>query len=193
MSELSVVPGPREVDVFRPHRLRIVMCQESRVLVATFPRPLEPHRKPRMEAGPLRSHQTAVGDLSSERVLDRELALSGDRRARPVPDEVALLEHAKVWLDVLQQLADGTGPEGAADHGGCLQRRFLGRLEQVDTGGENRLHRVGNDEVVGKIASCPATVHSLEHALVDQRANELLDEEGIAFRPLDDDLANRGR
>jgi hypothetical protein len=73
-----------------------------------------------------------------------------------------------------------------------LQRRLLGRLQEVDAGCQNRPHRVGYDELVGELVHSPGAVLTLEHAPVDQRANELLDEERIALRPLDDDVANAG-
>ncbi len=116
-------------------------------------------------------------------------------------DEVALLEQAKIGLEPLEQFVDGAGPERAPDHGSRLQRRLLRRLQQIDASRQNRAHRVGYDELVGELVRGPTTVLPLEHADVDQRPNELLDEERIALRPLDHDLAdacgklgrNRGR
>ena len=88
-----------------------------------------------------------------------------------------------------QQLADGTRPECASDHGGRLQPCLLGRLEQVDARGENRLHGVRNDEVAEARDIHPRSV--ARAPLVDQRPDQLLDEERIALRPLDDDARER--
>ncbi len=108
VSELLVGPGPGEVDVFRSHRLRVVVGQQSRMLVSTLPRPLEPGREPRMEVGALRGRQASIGDFTGECVLDHELSLPDERGTGAVANEVALLEQAKVRLDVLEQLVDGT-------------------------------------------------------------------------------------
>ena len=177
-----VLGPPGEVDVLRPHRLGVVVGQERRVLVAPVPRQLEPRGEARMKPRPSRLRQTSVGDVPGERVRDRELALADDRRARPVPHEIALLQQAKVRLDALEQLVDRTRPEGAADHRRRLQTRLLGRLEQVDPSGENGLHRVGHDEVARQLATRPVPASGLVRPLVDQRPQELLDEERVSLR-----------
>ena len=192
MLELLVRTGPGEVGGLGPHRLCVVVGQQSRVLVSAFSGPLEPAREARMEPRPLLRRQALVGDFAGERVLDRELALADDRRARSMTNEIPFLEHTQIRLEALEQLVDGAGPERAPDDGGRLQRRLLGRLQEVDAGCQNRPHRVGYHELVGELVGGPAAVLTLEHAPVDQRANELLDEEGIALRPLDDDLADGG-
>jgi hypothetical protein len=168
------------------------MGQQSSILVSALSGSLEPAREAGMEPRPLGGRQALVGDVAGQRVLDRELALADDGRPRSVTDEVALLEQAKVRLEALEELVDGAGPERASDHGGRLQRRLLGRLQEIDAGRQNRTHRVRHVELAGELVRGPAAVLTFEHAPVDQSANELFDEERIALRPLDDDLADRG-
>ena len=188
--ELVVVPRPGEIDIFRPHCLRIVMSKHRCVLVTTFPCLLEPFGEPSMQASPLRDEEASVSHIAGERVLDRKFWLADNRRARPRPYEVAVLEDVQVRFDAFQQLGDRTSPERSADHGGRLEGRLFRWLQQVDARREHSLHRVGNDEVVGKVPHRPVAVASLEHALIDQCANELLDEEWIALRAREDEVAH---
>ena len=125
-AELGVLGLPGEVDVLRPHRLGVVVGQERRVLVAPLPRQLEPPGEARMKPCPSCLRQTSVGDVPGQRMRDRELTLAGDRGARPMTDEIALLQQAEVRLEALEQLVDRPRPEGAADHRRRLQRRLLG-------------------------------------------------------------------
>ena len=191
--ELLVVPRPGEIDIFRPHCLRVVMSEHRCVLVTTFPCLLEPFGEPSMQASPLCDEEASVGHIAGECVLDRKFWLADNRRARPRAYEVAFLENVQVRFDAFQQLGDGTSPERSADHGGCLEGRLFRRLQQVDARREDSLHRVGNDEIVGKLPHRPVAVVSLQHALVDQRANELLDEEWIALGTREDDVAHGRR
>ena len=184
------MPRPGEIDVFRSHCLRIVMSKHGGVLVTTFPCLLEPFGEPSMQASPLRDEEASVGHIAGERVLDRKFWLADNRRARPKPNEVAFLEDVQVRFDAFQQLGDGTSPERSADHGGRLEGRLFRWLQQVDARREHSLHRVGNDEVAGKVPHRPVAVASLEHALIDQCANELLDEEWIALRAREDEVAH---
>ena len=108
-------------------------------------------------------------------------------------NEVALLEQSKIGLEPLDQLVDGAGPERASDHRSRLERRLLGRFQKVDTGCQDRAHRIGYDELVDELMRGPITVLPLEHADVDQRPNELLDEERVAVCALDHDFAQAGR
>ena len=66
--------------------------------------------------------------------------------------------------------------------------------EKIDASGEYRLNRVRYDEAGGQLPCGPAPVDALEHALVDQRADELLDEEGVALGSFDHHVAkDRGQ
>src|SRR5206468_11075931 len=73
--------------------------------------------------------------------------------------------------DIGTQLRDGTALEEPSDDGRALERRALLGLEQVDTGGDQRLDR-GRD--------------SLERAASLCEGDELLDEERVAAGGLDD-------
>jgi len=189
---LLVRTGPGEVDVLGTHGLRVVVGQQRGVLVLGAAAPLEPLGEAGVEPGAARLRKTLVGDLAGQRVLDRVLAFAGHRRAVPPPDEVALLEHGEVGRRPLDEVVDGPGPEDTADHGGSLQRSLLGGRQQVDARGEHRLDRVRHVKALGQPRVRPAAVEALEHAAVDQRGDQLLDEEGVALGALDDD-APQGR
>src|SRR5712691_2728344 len=115
-------------------------------------------------------------------MLEPELALARHRRDGATADEVALDEHSEVRLDTAQQLDHGAGPEHAAHHGSRLERRLLGRSEEVDPRGQDGLNRVRNLEARRHVAELPASVLPREEPSVDQRGYQLFDEEGIAFR-----------
>lgn len=167
---LGLVAPPGEIGVLGTHGV----LTES----------LEPGREGGVQPRAPRLGQTRVGDLARERVLDRVLALAGHGRAAAAANEVALLEHAQVRLTA-DELVHRPRPEDAPDHGRGLQRFLLSRLEQVDPRRENRLHRVGDSEVVRELADRPPAVLALQHPAVDERREQLLDEERVSLRALD--------
>ena len=77
-------------------------------------------------------------------MLERELALAGERRARPAADEVSGLEHGEVGRFPVDQLAHRAAPEDPADHRRRLEGGLVDRREEVDSCGEHCLHRVGD-------------------------------------------------
>ena len=186
-SPLPFVFGPREVDVLRPDGLGVVVRQEPSKLVA-LAEAVEPVGERRVKTRPPRLWQGRVGDLAGEGVLDRVFPLSRHARPAAAADQVALLEDAQVRLR-LDELVDRPAPEDAPDHGCSLERRLLGRLEQVDAGGENRVDRVRHGEIGRKLVERPAAVGAAQHALVDQHPEQLLDEERVAFGPRHHELA----
>ena len=161
------------------------------MLVVVLGAALEPLGEGRVELRSLGRRQGRVGDVTRERMLDRILAFAGYRRPDPAPDEIALLEQAEVGAAAVDQLVDRPGPEDAPDHRRRLQRRLLVGRQEVDASCEHCAHRVGHLEVRRQLADRPATVPALEHPQIDQRGQELFDEERVALGPLDDDAAQR--
>ena len=70
--------GPREIGVLRPHRLRVVVREVRRVLVAGACDPLDPGGEPGVELRPPRARHAGVRHVAGERVLEGELALAGE-------------------------------------------------------------------------------------------------------------------
>ena len=186
-----LVSAPGEVDVFGPHRLGVVVREQRRMLVAPLAA-LEPAGETCVQLRPLRLRQAAVGDLPSERVLDRILALARQRRPGAPADEVTLGEQLEVG-HAADELVDRTRPENTPDYRRRLQRRLLCRRQQVDASGEHRLHRVRDLKVRRQLLARPGAVAAHEHTAVDQRRQQLFDEKWIALRPLDDDVPHRRR
>ena len=79
LGELVPVAGPRQIDVLRPDRLRVVVGEECRVLVPPVTGPLEPLRKGGMQPRAPGFWQAGVRNLARERVLDRVFAVTGNR------------------------------------------------------------------------------------------------------------------
>src|SRR5260221_10254579 len=118
------------------------------MLIAATSRALEPSGEGSVKTCPFRLRDACVGDLTGHGVFDRVLALARDRGAVAPLDKPAFLEHAQVRLDALEQLVDGAAPERPADHGTRLERGFLLRGQEIDTGGDDSLDRVRNREAV---------------------------------------------
>ena len=74
-----------------------------------------------------------------------------------------------------------------------MESSLVGRVEQVDAS-EKGLDRIRHAKAGGKIVHDPRPVFPSEHALVQQRPDELLGKEGITLRPFDNDAAEpRGK
>ena len=160
------------------------------MLVASLAAALKPTGKTGVQLRPLRLRQAAVGDLTRQRVLYRILTLARQRRAGAPADEVALGKQLEVG-HAADELIDRAGPEHAADYRRRLQRRLLCRRQQVDAGGEHRLHRVRDLEALRQLCAGPGAVAAHEHAAINQRRQQLLDEEWVALCPLDHGVPHR--
>ena len=80
--ELVFGARPDQVRVLGSHRLGVVVCEQGRMLVLCRAAPLEPVGERGVETAAPSLGDARVRDLASERVLDRELVLAGQRRAR---------------------------------------------------------------------------------------------------------------
>ena len=91
--------------------------------------------------------QLVVGDVAGEDVPERVLGLVLHRRVACRPHELLPRQLAQRGDDRLRiaiaHRRHGSGPEHLADHRRVGQQRLRVRLESVETGGDQRLHRVG--------------------------------------------------
>ena len=85
-----------------------------------------------------------------------------------------------------RQLGDGAAPELLADHGGPFDDLALVLLQPVEPGGQERVDRRGHGH--GRQVPCgpPGPVGLDQEALVDEHADHLLDEQGVALGRLRD-------
>src|SRR5438270_655183 len=97
---------------------------------------LDPPRGAQMQLAPIGARDLRVGDIAHEHVDEGVLGIALDRRpplpaneAHPGQRVQARFELA-AWRRV--QRLDGAEPEGAAEHGGALQQRLVGRIESVE-------------------------------------------------------------
>src|SRR5436309_6672217 len=150
------------------------------MLVAPLAAALEPAGETRVQLSPFRLRQAAVRDLARQCVLDRILTLARQRRSGAPANEVAIGEQFEVG-HAADELIPRACPEDAPDYRARLQRRLLCRRQQVDAGGEYRLHCVRDLEPRGQLCARPSAVAAHEHAAVDQRRQQLLDEEWVAL------------
>ena len=153
-------------------------------------RRLDPLAHAGVRGGPVAPGQGLVGDVAGEDVLEDQLALAGHRRADPAEHEVAPLEAVQRLLHLVglavQEAGDGAGPEDPADDGRGLHRALLGRRQQVDPRRQHALDGVGQRHLLDALRRAPAAGLVHDQALVDQPAQDLLQEERIALGPLQD-------
>ena len=129
-----------------------------------------------VRAAPFR--HAPVGDVLDQCVLERPLALVGDRRVIVRADEVALLERVQARVDVRAravQLGDGARPEDAPDDGRMLHDPLVLWRQPVEARADHRLQAPRHCELV----EIPVAV---EGAGIGEHANGLLEEERVAGR-----------
>src|SRR5262245_24875965 len=143
-------------------------------------------------APPLR-RETPVSDLLRKGVLERVLEIRENLR---LVEELGGLEILEPPPQRLLGLLDERLEEGERhvlpDHGGALEYAlFLGR-EPVDPCGEDRLRRRRNLEALRRLRELVRAALSPEHLGLDQGPHALFEEEGIPFRPFDQEPLQRG-
>ena len=72
-------------------------------------------------------------------------------------------------------------PEAAPDDGAAAERVAGRRVEEVDARRDHAVDRVGNRDVREPVGRGPAPVPPLEHALLDEHVQHLLEEERVAL------------
>jgi hypothetical protein len=167
--------------------------EEPSVLVSSHARPFEPGGEGGVTVGARRLRLARVRDLARECMLDDVLALTRQRRAGATAHEVPLFEQPEIGLHSLDEFVDGPRPEHPPDHRSGLQSRLLRGGKQVDARSEHSVNGVGNAEPLGKFADQPAAVGAPKGSRVEQRRNQLLEEERVPFGTLDDHGAERIR
>ena len=170
-----------------------VMGEHRRELVAAIgEQGLERHAGARVQLAAARAQQQPVRRFAGHRVLEDVLALGV---ARALAHDLLHRQGADVRLDVLDALGGRRGVadrlehpvhEDPADHRRGL-RDALGRLGQaVDARAEHAgqgLRDVGVDDGA---RGAPASVLAHHLPAIDERAQHLLEVEGVAVRALDD-------
>ena len=179
--QLGLVAGPGQVGVLGPCGLRVVVCEQSRVLAAAVPDPLQPGGERGVEARAARLRDASVRTSRVSACRNVELTLVRQRGAQPPPHEVARLEQGEVGRHPVEQLANRAVPEDAADHGGRLQSGLLDLGELVDPGREDGVHVVRYPQSSRRVA------------LLGQVRVQLLEEERVSLGALDEQRAHLAR
>ena len=101
-------------------------------------------------------------------------------------DELLAAQALEVLVEVLGHLAGeqrGERPavEGLAHHRRGLEHRPLAWCEPVDAGGQEGVDRQRHLDLGQVDGDPPCAVHQLQHAVVDEHAHELPDEERVAL------------
>jgi hypothetical protein len=122
-------------------------------------------------------------------MLDRIFLLSGHRGALTTTDEITFFEEPEIRF-AADEPAHRPHPEHPTDYRSGLKRCLLQRRQQVDAGRKNGLDGIGDVQVRLKPSGLPRLADPLEIPAVNQRSNQLLDEEGITLRPRDDEVAS---
>src|SRR3954449_12041132 len=96
-----------------------------------------------MPGGAVGAGELAVRDIANERMPEGVLDVARERRVAPLADEVETDELPDRGVDCVAADLEGAPPEGRPDHGGVTQSSASLDGEQVDTSGDDRLHRLG--------------------------------------------------
>ncbi len=143
----------------------------------------------KVQVAPLSLEDRAVRGLLRERVAERVLALG---LARPLLHELEALECAQLRVELVRRLADrgeDAVEERAADDGGRLERLPRIRLEPIDTCCEDRLQRVGESDLGIRPGDAPARAGAGDRSVVEQRVDDLFQEERVPFGLVEDPVA----
>ena len=128
-----------------------------------------------------RAEEAVVGDLLDERVVERVdgLGAAGELVHEVQPRQLGQVggDRAGTAPDRLQQRARELAPE----HGRRLQEALLGVGQPVDPRGEHRAQRVGDARRLGQVP------------LLGHRPRQLLEEERVTVRPVEDGAHERLR
>ena len=173
------VVDPGEVGLLPGHRGVVVRGDHLGQLVAAARHPLEPRAHRGVGPCAPRLRHARIGHVADERMAERVLRLAGHAARRPRDDEAAPLER----LELRPRLGhrQGAGPEEAADDGRLLHDVLLLGRQAIEARGEERLDRVGEGDARGAARRHPSVPFARDRTLVDEAAQELLDEERVAL------------
>jgi len=145
-----------------------------------------------VQLAPDPQQERLVGRLLGQGVLEGVLQLG---QAPTLPDQLQALQllQVAVHLDArLDDAAQHPEEEAAPDHrGGPQDVPHLG-VQPVDARGDHIPQRAGDRDPLQRRADLPAAVDAPEGAEVDQRPDDLLHEERVPLRLLQDEAAHRG-
>ena len=100
--------------------------------------------------------------------------------------ELAQGRHHALWV-ALAHCRESPGPEDLADHRCVGEERLRVRREGVETGGDQRLHRLREGDVLS-LLELPTGTHALEQVTIAQQPHELLGVQWVAPGPFEDRL-----
>ncbi len=174
-------------------RLLQVVPEDLLVFLDTRARPrLQPAGEPLVQVGPELFGDRLVRGVADEDVPE-PVEVGGGLDAALGPQQLLADEGSQRWhrrprrrrCRRLQGL-DGVDRERAADHGGELDRLAFRRLQPIQAGGQERGDR-GRQRHVRQIGGGePRPSFTDQEAVVDQHRHDLLDEERVPARRLDD-------
>ena len=147
----------------------------------------------RVQRVPAVPDEAGIRDLLGERVCEgvRDLRVELD-----LVQELALLEPAKAGPQLVLGDVGGRREQPArdvlADGGGRLQHLLVLGGESIDARGERGVHALGNMRDRRGLLRAVRPALAGEDAVLHEVADALLEEEGIALRPLDQELPDRG-
>ena len=188
----------------QPERRAVVMRQQLPELAGPLTGDLlEPLGDLGVRDSPVAQRDGVVGDVARQDVLEDVLLLPGERRPDPVAHQLAVLQVAQALVELRveaarlgrarREPAHRSAPEHPPDHRGGLEGALVRRDQQVDAGGEHALHRVGQVDLLDPRLGPPPAVLAGDQPPVDEPAQDLLEEERVALRALEDPGVQRAR
>ena len=136
--------------------------------------------------------QPLVRHLVRERVLERVLEV---RKEPGLVEELRGLEVRETASKPLLRKVGHRLEQGERhvrpDDGRGLEQALLVGGQAVDAGGQDRLHRRGHLDAGQGCHQAVGAALADQHVGLDQRADALLQEEGVPFRPLDQERQER--
>ncbi len=149
---------------------RIVVRQHLGVVLGAAER-LEPFRSRSMLVRALGSRDLLVRDVAYERVPECVLVLARDRAPTLAAHEFLASERVEPRLERPALASERAQPEDPADHSCVLEELLLVRRQRVEAGGDDALHRLGEDGLARSLAQ-----HSRELLRVERVAACVLEQ-----------------
>ena len=141
----------------------------------------------RVDAPSLGGELRLVRDLLRERVLERVLGLGIQRLLEDELRADQVAERRRQLL--LVQPGDESNRrlrEALADYGSGSQHSLLSLFEAIDACRQDRSHRGSDLDLCDRLDESVAAARALEGAFLDEKLDELFDEEGVALGALVD-------
>ena len=153
--------------------------------------PLEPARGRDMPGGARGAGELPVGDVADEDVAERVLVLAVDRGSPCGGDELTAGKLGERRADSVEVAVahrrHSTRPEDLPDHGGVGEKRLHVGVEGVETGRDQRLHRL-RERHLDAFLQPPCRTVAHDQVAVFQQPYELLRKERVAAGAVEDRL-----